>query len=90
MLLFYSNCSGHFELLGRFDADCTRPKQCCQVEVTKQDMLDAMRNLVAAGARTSPLPAKKLPQYCVPLLNAQLQAATKMLNVAFPAAEERR
>ncbi|XP_063829323.1 ATPase family AAA domain-containing protein 2-like [Ostrinia nubilalis] len=49
------------------------------VEVTTQDMLEAMRSLVAAGARACPPPARRLPPPARPLLLAQLQAARQLL-----------
>ncbi|KAJ8715210.1 hypothetical protein PYW08_005191 [Mythimna loreyi] len=54
------------------------------VEVTRTDLLEAMHSLVAAGARTSPLAAKRLPTHCAPLLQAQVQAAYNMLQHVFP------
>ncbi|RVE47330.1 hypothetical protein evm_008011 [Chilo suppressalis] len=50
------------------------------VEVTKRDILDAMDSLVAAGARSSPLAARRLPSHCGPLLSAQLQSASLLLR----------
>ncbi|XP_075980354.1 ATPase family AAA domain-containing protein 2-like [Anticarsia gemmatalis] len=54
------------------------------VEVTRRDLLEAMHSLVAAGARTSPLASKRLPAHCVPLLQAQVQAAANVLQNVFP------
>ncbi|XP_049876292.1 ATPase family AAA domain-containing protein 2-like isoform X2 [Pectinophora gossypiella] len=54
------------------------------VEVTKQDMVEAMRSLVAAGARSCPLAARALPPAAAPLLAAQLDAAAAMMRAAFP------
>ncbi|PZC78481.1 hypothetical protein B5X24_HaOG202146 [Helicoverpa armigera] len=55
------------------------------VEVTRRDLLEAMHSLVAAGARTAPLAARRLPAHCVPLLQAQVQAAYSLLqNNVFP------
>uniref|UniRef100_A0A2A4K6L4 Bromo domain-containing protein n=1 Tax=Heliothis virescens TaxID=7102 RepID=A0A2A4K6L4_HELVI len=54
------------------------------VEVTRRDLLEAMNSLVAAGARTSPLAARRLPAHCVPLLQAQVQAAYSLLQNVFP------
>ncbi|CAH2093136.1 unnamed protein product [Euphydryas editha] len=55
------------------------------VEVTVADMEAAMQGLVAAGARSSPAPARRLPPYCEPLLQAQLRAAAALLKEPFPA-----
>ncbi|XP_012550629.2 ATPase family AAA domain-containing protein 2 isoform X1 [Bombyx mori] len=54
------------------------------VEVSKQDMLEAMRSLVAAGARSSPPAARRLPAHSEPLLHAQLDAAMHVLRNVFP------
>ncbi|CAB3230706.1 unnamed protein product [Arctia plantaginis] len=54
------------------------------VEVTRKDLLEAMHSLVAAGARTSPLAAKRLPPHCIPLLQAQVQSAATVLQNMFP------
>ncbi|XP_063626226.1 ATPase family AAA domain-containing protein 2-like [Cydia splendana] len=53
------------------------------VEVTREDLLQAMQSLVAAGARTSPLPAKRLPAHAAALLHAQIQAAGDLMNNVF-------
>ncbi|KAL0871393.1 hypothetical protein ABMA27_005124 [Loxostege sticticalis] len=50
------------------------------VEVTTRDMLEAMRSLVAAGARTCPPAAKRLPTHAQPLLAPQLHAAQQLLH----------
>lgn len=54
------------------------------VEVTRKDLIDAMNSLVAAGARTSPLAAKRLATHCIPLLQAQVQSAANVLRNVFP------
>ncbi|KAJ0174507.1 hypothetical protein K1T71_009615 [Dendrolimus kikuchii] len=56
------------------------------VEVTRRDLVEAMVSLVAAGARTSPLPAKRLPQHCSLLLNSQVEAAGQLLRNVFVSA----
>ncbi|CAG9788857.1 unnamed protein product [Diatraea saccharalis] len=56
------------------------------VQVTKRDMLDAMDSLVAAGARSSPLAARRLPPHYEPLLSPQLQAAALLLRYHRPLA----
>lgn len=56
------------------------------MEVTRKDLLEAMHSLVAAGARTSPLAAKRLEPHCVPLLQAQVQCAWNVLQHVFPLA----
>ncbi|CAG9564529.1 unnamed protein product [Danaus chrysippus] len=53
------------------------------VEVTEGDLESAMAGLVAAGARSSPAPARRLPSYCEPLLQAQLRAALSLLKQPF-------
>lgn len=55
-----------------------------QVEVTKKDLLEAMHSLVAAGARTIPLAATRLPPHCAPLLQTQVQSAAVVLQNVFP------
>ena len=50
------------------------------MEVTQKDLEAAMRGLVAAGARSAPPAARRLPQYCAPLLAAQVKAAAELLT----------
>ncbi|XP_045774866.1 ATPase family AAA domain-containing protein 2-like [Maniola jurtina] len=50
------------------------------VEVTEGDLEAAMSGLVAAGARSSPAAAHRLPHYSVPLLHTQLRAISNMIQ----------
>ncbi|XP_053610772.1 ATPase family AAA domain-containing protein 2-like isoform X2 [Plodia interpunctella] len=52
------------------------------VEVTQQDLLSAMKSLVAAGSRSHPPAAKRLPPHCEPLLQQQLLRAHAMCTQA--------
>lgn len=61
-----------------------------KVEVTETDMLEAMHTLVAAGARTSPIPSKPLPAHIEPLLSTQVETAKNILNKSFIPPLERR
>nr|XP_026495936.1 ATPase family AAA domain-containing protein 2-like isoform X1 [Vanessa tameamea]XP_026495937.1 ATPase family AAA domain-containing protein 2-like isoform X1 [Vanessa tameamea] len=54
------------------------------VEVTVRDLRAAVAGLVAAGARSGPAPARRLPHYCAPLLQPQLRAAAALLGEPFP------
>ncbi|CAK1555591.1 unnamed protein product [Leptosia nina] len=49
------------------------------VEVTQTDLESAMDGIVAAGSRSAPAAARRLPQYCRPLLAAQVRSAANML-----------
>lgn len=49
-----------------------------------------MHSLVAAGARSAPLPARRLPDHVTPLLSAQVKEAQLMLNKIFVPPMERR
>ncbi|GBP30143.1 ATPase family AAA domain-containing protein 2 [Eumeta japonica] len=61
-----------------------------KVEVIKADMLEAMHSLVAAGARTTPIPAKALPQHVEPLLKTQVDAAQQILKKIYVPPQLRR
>ncbi|CAH0725558.1 unnamed protein product, partial [Brenthis ino] len=50
------------------------------VEVTQKDLEAAIDSLVAASSRSAPAPARRLPQYCEPLLSAQVKAAAELLS----------
>ncbi|XP_037293009.1 ATPase family AAA domain-containing protein 2 isoform X2 [Manduca sexta] len=52
------------------------------VEVTKEDLVEAMHCVVAAGARCRPLAARRLSARALPLLGAQLAAAAHLLHNA--------
>ncbi|KAL4707871.1 hypothetical protein ACJJTC_010306 [Scirpophaga incertulas] len=53
------------------------------VEVTIADLLSAMESLVAAGVRSSPMAAKRLPPHTEPLLMPQVQMALELLHQHF-------
>ncbi|KAF9799595.1 hypothetical protein SFRURICE_018782 [Spodoptera frugiperda] len=57
------------------------------VEVTRADLVSAMQGLVAAGARSGPQSARRLPAPAHPLLQPQVQAATQLLQHCFPLAQ---
>lgn len=58
-----------------------------QVEVTRADLVSAMQTLVAAGARSGPQSARRLPAPAHPLLQPQVQAAMQLLQHCFPLAQ---
>ncbi|XP_045488821.1 ATPase family AAA domain-containing protein 2 isoform X2 [Pieris rapae] len=49
------------------------------IEVTQTDLETAMDGLVAAGSRSSPASARRLPHYCRPLFSVQVQSAANLL-----------
>ncbi|KAH9639624.1 hypothetical protein HF086_010031 [Spodoptera exigua] len=56
------------------------------VEVTRADLVSGMESLVAAGARSGPVAARRLPPRALPLLQPQLHAARALLHQCFPLA----
>ncbi|CAH0694738.1 unnamed protein product [Spodoptera exigua] len=56
------------------------------VEVTRADLVSGMESLVAAGARSGPVAARRLPPRALPLLQPQLLAARALLHQCFPLA----
>ncbi|CAH2235057.1 ATPase family AAA domain-containing protein 2-like isoform X2 [Pararge aegeria] len=54
------------------------------VEVTEGDLEAAMCGLVAAGARSSPAAAHRLPHYTIPLLQTQLRSIASMIKEPLP------
>lgn len=57
-----------------------------QVEVHKEDIVCAMKGLVAAGSRCMPPPARSLPPHLIPLLSANVEAALTVTKKIFPPA----
>ncbi|XP_077295772.1 ATPase family AAA domain-containing protein 2-like isoform X2 [Arctopsyche grandis] len=57
-----------------------------KVEVQKEDIVCAMKGLVAAGSRCMPPPARSLPPHLIPLLSANVEAALTVTKKIFPPA----
>ncbi|CAH2044060.1 unnamed protein product, partial [Iphiclides podalirius] len=55
-----------------------------QVEVRLEDLESAIAGMVAAGARSAPPPARRLPAHALPLLGPQVRAAAPMLRAIVP------
>ncbi|XP_052743253.1 ATPase family AAA domain-containing protein 2 isoform X2 [Bicyclus anynana] len=63
-----------------YESECALVIVPKNVEVTVGDLESAMSGLVAAGARSSPAAARRLPHYSVPLLQSQLRSITNMIK----------
>ncbi|KAI5638474.1 ATPase family associated with various cellular activities (AAA) domain-containing protein [Phthorimaea operculella] len=68
-----------------YESDCKLLINAANVQVTPEDMLNAMDDVTPSGARYAPPAAKPLPPHIIPLLADQLRDAGDMMMKTFPA-----
>lgn len=58
------------------------------MEVLKEDIISAMKGLVAAGSRCLPPPSRSLPDYLLPLLSSNVEGVLTTTKRVFPPADK--
>ncbi|KAJ2940460.1 hypothetical protein O0L34_g144 [Tuta absoluta] len=72
-----------------YESDCKLLINAANVQVTPDDMLNAMDEITPSGARYAPPAAQPLPPHTIPLLENQLRDAADMMMKTFPASRKK-